>query len=768
MKLGFVSQVFLSAFAALAAEPELGQARFNVRCAGCHGENGLGGERAPALGKASRKRLQTAEAIQGVIAHGIPEAGMPAFALPEDELRQLTAFVSSRITPLSQTPATGNADSGQRIFFGAGKCSECHMVYGHGGWKGPDLTEAARNLTAGEIETSLARPNDRRVAGFQVATVQLPSGAKVRGFLRNQTPFDLQLLGLDGAFYLLHGDRYRVLSRETNSLMPAFHGSASEQMDVIAFLRSAPERKIDLPPAEPLPQALSWQNLKSPRSGEWPTYNGNLNGNRYSELSQINLQSVARLAPAWTHPVGGGHALETTPVVSNGVLYATSVNAVTALDARTGRKIWAYSRPPSKGLVGDAAGGINRGVALLGDLVYLVTNNAHLLALHRVTGGLVWEAEMADSRNHYGATSAPLIAGDLVISGVSGGDEGIRGFLAAFRATTGERVWMFKTIPDRGDPEASTWIGRALEHGCGATWLTGTYDAQTDTVFWPIGNPCPDFNGDERQGDNLYTDSVVALDPRTGKRKWHFQFTPHDLHDWDATEPLLAVDAPFGGDTRRLLLQGNRNGFFYVLDRTAGKFLRATPLVNKLNWATKMDQDGRPVLTDRNAPSFTGTEVCPSMDGATNWMSSAYHPGTKLFYLMTLEKCNVFSKNTEWWKQGESFYGGASRPATPESSRKFLRAIQVETGKIVWEQEQTGPGEGWGGLLATAGGLVFSCEEGGLLIARNAQTGAPVWHFSMNVFWHASPMTYAIDGKQYLAMAAGSNIVAFALTGNDK
>ncbi len=759
----FVTLILCVVAASAQSDVEAGRRQFNIQCAGCHGEDGLGGERAPAIGKGSRKRLQTDEAVRGIIARGIPDSGMPAFDIPAGELAALTAFVRSRVTPLNVTTSNGNATAGERYFFGKGGCSECHMIQGHGGVKGPDLTEASRNLTAAEVETSLRHPNDRRVAGYRLATVELESGTRVRGFVRNESDFDLQLLGLDGKLYLLSDGKFKILAREPGSFMPALSATAGEYRDLIAFLGAAPERKLSQPLPAALPGAVSWSSVAHPAAGEWPTYHGQLSGNRYSNLAQINLENVRDLAPAWSFPAGTGQALETTPVVVGGIMYVTAVNSAYALDARAGRKIWSYSRARSKGLVGDAAGGINRGVAVLGDRVFLVTDNAHLIALHRLTGGLIWDVEMADSRQHYGATSAPLIAGDLVISGVSGGDEGVRGRLFAFRADTGERAWTFKTIPDRTDPEAATWIGKALEHGCGSTWLTGTYDVATDTLFWPVGNPCPDFNGDERRGDNLYTDSVIALDPRTGKRKWHFQFTPHDLHDWDATETPMLVDASYHGQERHLLLQGNRNGFFYVLDRATGKFLQATAFVRKLNWASGMGSDGRPILTGANAPFEKGGETCPSMDGATNWMSTAYHPGTRLFYLVALEKCNVFSKNSVWWKQGESFYGGAARPVAQESPRKFVRAIDLETGKIAWEREQAGPGERWGGLLATAGGLLFSADESGALATLNAVTGAPVWHFQMNAGWRASPMTYAIDGRQFVAIAAGPSIVAFAL-----
>jgi alcohol dehydrogenase (cytochrome c) len=255
----------------------------------------------------------------------------------------------------------------------------------------------------------------------------------------------------------------------------------------------------------------------------------------------------------------------------------------------------------------------------------------------------------------------------------------------------------------------------------------------------------------------------VALDPRTGKLKWHYQFTPHDLHDWDATETPMLVDASFQGAPRKLLLQGNRNGFFYVLDRTNGRFLAASPFVKKLTWAKKIGPDGRPVLAEGWQPTTDGTLICPSMEGASNWMSTAYHPGTGLFYLAALEKCNVFSKNKEWWKQGQSFYGGSARPVAAEAPRKYIRALDPQTGKIAWEYEQTGAGETWGGVLATAGGLLFYGDDDGSFGALDAKSGKRVWRFPLNARWHASPMTYAIDGRQYVAVAMNASIIAFAL-----
>jgi len=743
---------------------EAGRSRFNIRCAGCHGQDGLGGERAPAIANGSRLGLDNEKALRNLVMHGIPDRGMPAFNVRADELNQLAAFALSRMLPLAKTAVSGNADAGAALFFGQAHCSQCHMIWGRGSTNGPDLTESAQKLTLAQMETALLRPGVHPGNGYQVAAVRTANGQTIRGFVRNESGVDLQMQSFDGRLHLLLKSSVSRMDREAGSYMPRWNGSPEAMRDLIKFLQRAPDRKssdVSTVPASP----GDWQAVLKPKPGDWPSYHGQMSGNRYSGLAQITPGNIRGLAPKWIFavPDQGSQSLEGTPVVVDGVMYVTRVNTVIALDARTGRMIWKYSRPPSKGLVGDAAGGINRGVAVLGDRVFVVTDNAHLLALHRLNGALLWDTEMADTRKHYGATSAPLVVGDLVIAGLSGGDEGIRGQLNAFNAVTGAHVWRFWSIPENSNRPANDWIGRALEHGCGATWLTGTYDQETGSLIWPIGNPCPDFNGDERKGDNLFTDSVVALEPKSGKLKWHYQFTPHDLHDWDATETPMLVDLNFRGAPRKLLLQGNRNGFFYVLDRTDGKFLAATPFVKKLTWAKKIGPDGRPVLGEGWRPAKNGTEICPSMEGASNWMSTAYHSGTGLFYLMALEKCNVFNKNAEWWKQGQSFYGGSARPVAAEVPRKFLRAIDPQTGKIAWQYEQTGAGETWGGLLATASGLIFFGDDDGSFGALDAGSGKPLWHFPLGARWHASPMTYAVDARQYVAVAANAGIVAFAL-----
>ena len=306
-------------------------------------------------------------------------------------------------------------------------------------------------------------------------------------------------------------------------------------------------------------------------------------------------------------------------------------------------------------------------------------------------------------------------------------------------------------------------MGRAIEHGCVDSWLTGTYDPSTNLIYWPTGNPCPDFNGDERKGDNLYSSSVLALEPETGKLRWYYQFSPHDLHDWDATETPMLIDTEFRGRQRKLLVQANRNGFFYVLDRVTGEFLLAEPFVKKLNWASGIGPDGRPKLLPGQEPTPQGTKTCPSMGGATNWMSTAFNPATGLFYVMAVEACNIYVKSSAWWQPGQSFYGGGARRVPGEAGQKFVRAIDVQTGKLAWEIPQFGSGSSAGGVLSTAGGVLFLGDDSGAFAAVDAKSGKPLWHFNTNAAFRASPMTYVAEGKQYVAIAAGSNIIAFAL-----
>lgn len=502
--------------------------------------------------------------------------------------------------------------------------------------------------------------------------------------------------------------------------------------------------------------------LTQPPGVNWISYNGDYTGRRYSALHEITPANVTQLRATWIFHSSNSERLEVTPVVFNSVMYVTSANDAFALDARTGRVIWHHERPVSEGLLDDAAAHHNRGVGVWRNFVYMETDDAHLLCLDARTGHLLWDVTYADKKKQYGATSAPLVVKDEVIVGTSGGDSGVRGFVAAYDAATGNLKWRFWTIPGPGEFGSSSWPGDSYLHGGGTTWMPGTYDAKLDTLYWTTSNPAPDFVGDSRPGDDLYTACVLALNPTTGALKWYFQFTPHDLYDYDATETPVLLTAEVNGRVHDLLVQADRNGFLYVLDRNDGKFLKATPFVEKLNWAKGIDASGRPILTER-IPNAEGTQICPSIDGATNWFSPSYNPDTGLFYVMALESCSIFFAHPQPYARGQTFYATGTKLAPDDHAQKVLLAYSVAEGKIVWRYPQAGRGNSWGGTMTTAGGLVFFGNDTGALEAVDARTGRPLWQFSTGQSMHASPMSYAVDGAQYVAIAAGSDVISFAL-----
>lgn len=502
--------------------------------------------------------------------------------------------------------------------------------------------------------------------------------------------------------------------------------------------------------------------LVQPSAADWLTYNGDYTGRRYSSLAQINVGNVRELRAQWVFHASSSDRLEVTPVVAGGVMFVTSANDVFALDARTGRVIWHHLRPITEGLIDDASSHHNRGVALWHSRVYAETDNAHLVCLDARSGSVIWDITYADTtKGNYGATSAPLVVKNEVLVGTSGGDDGVRGFLAAFDARTGKLRWRFWTIPAPGEPGSSSWPGQSYLRGGGTTWMPGTYDAETNTLYWGTSNPAPDFDGTGRPGDDLYTDCVLALDADTGKLKWHFQFTPHDLNDFDAVETPVLVDAIYKGKPRKLLLQANRNGFLYVLDRTNGQFLSAIPFVSGINWASGIDASGRPIRTGL-IPTPGGTRVCPSYGGATNWFSPSYNPSTRLFYLVAVESCNIYYSKPQRYAVGTTYYATGVKRVPGERGRKFLLAYDLDTNKIAWRYAQTGF-RGASGTMTTTGGLVFFGDEADSFEALDARTGKPLWHFNTGQTLTASPMTYAVNGRQYVAIAAGSDIFSFAL-----
>jgi PQQ-dependent dehydrogenase (methanol/ethanol family) len=748
--------------------------QFDQRCAGCHGEGGAGGDRAPALINNRGLRSRSERQIGYLIKNGT-SGGMPGFPLPENEIQLLASWVRSLNTSAFDTRPAGDAAAGKEIFFGSGQCSTCHMVHGRGKVNGPDLSDIGRKSTVRELELVLENPTSQMGIhttptcpswafcpdeAWAVVNVRLRNGSQLRGFARSQAEHDLQLQTADGKIHLLTEDDYTEIKREEQSYMPAFKSTPDQRDNLIAYLSTLAGSPVGaLTFGGDTVSADAMRAVANPKAGEWPTYNGVPGGNRHSALTQINTQTVKDLQLQWVYSLRG-FGLETTPIVSGGVMYVTAPGSVCALDSRTGREIWCYSRSTSQGHPdgADDNGFVepNRGVALLGDRVFFATSDAHLVCLHRLTGGVMWDINMPVTPGRFTATSAPLVVGDLVISGIGGGDGPLRGFLAAYEATTGQLVWRFWTVPKPGEKASETWTGKALDTGGGATWLTGSYDVETGTLYWAAGNPYPATDGDEREGVNLYSNCVLALEAKTGKLRWYYQFTPHDLHDWDATEPLVLVDTNYEGRDRKLLLQANRNGFLYVLDRTNGKLLFSKPFVKKLNWASKIGADGKPQLLAANKPTKAGIKTCPSVRGATNWYSTAFNPDTKLFYVMAVEDCSIYKQSQN------GGYEGYRDPADP--GLKYLRALDISSGEVVWEIPQLGPQEAnYSGVLSTSGGLVFYGETGGGFAAVDARTGKTLWTFKATQPWKASPMTYVMNNRQYVAIASGGNILSFAL-----
>jgi alcohol dehydrogenase (cytochrome c) len=518
------------------------------------------------------------------------------------------------------------------------------------------------------------------------------------------------------------------------------------------------------PPSIGLPVTYERLLHASLDPGNWLMYSGDYSSHHYSTLNQITSGNVQRLHAKWIFQMH--HAkVETTPIVVDGIMYVTRPpNDVFALDAETSRVLWSFEyRLPRK--VYTCCGEVNRGLAILGGKLFMNTLDAKLIALDARSGRLLWTKEIIDPSQGYTATAAPLVVKDKVIVGISGGEAGVRGFVDAYYAVSGERAWRFYTIPAPGEPGSETWTGDSWQHGGGTTWITGSFDPDLNLLYWGTGNPGPDYNGDVRQGDNLYSCSVVALDLDTGKLKWHFQFTPHDTHDWDSTQVPVLLDSSVGQRPRKLLVEASRNGFYYVLDRQTGEFLLAKPYV-KQTWAKEMDGKGRPVMLPGQEPTLEGNDsIWPGVDGGNNWMSPSYNPITNLLYVSAREERRRFFKSdTLEFRAGEMYAGGGGGGGgrfRPEENSGKLLAIVPETGEIRWEHHLLSPH--WSGVLSTAGNLVFSSTMQGNFFALDARTGRELWHFPGGDKVYASPITFLSKGKQYVTLPIGDNLVAFGL-----
>ncbi len=500
--------------------------------------------------------------------------------------------------------------------------------------------------------------------------------------------------------------------------------------------------------------------LAAAQETEWLTYAGNNAAWRYSELAQIDTANVAKLTPKWMFQTRVPGNMETSPLVRDGLMYFTAPsNHAFALDLRTGKEIWHYSRTPPKPL-DLCCGEVNRGFAILGNRLFKVSIEDTLVALDLASGKPLWEKVLGDYRKGYSGTVAPLIVKNKVLVGTGGAEFGIRGFIDAYAAETGERLWRFYIVPAVGEPASETWGKDSNLRVGGSSWITGSYDPELNLVYWGTGNPGPSMDGSVRPGDNLYTCSMVALDADTGKMKWHFQFTPHDTHDWDAIGDPVLVDLTIGGRKVKALIHANRNGHFYALDRTNGKFLFATPYT-KVNWTTGFDSNGRPKVVPGLDPTDEGTKVCPGLGGAHNWHPTAYSPATGLYYFGSTDGCQNFYKTEQEFIEGAWYQLSGTRNIPGQNPAGSFIALDPSNGKIRWrfEMVENPPG----GALATAGGLVFTGDSSGNLIALDARAGKVLWRFQTGAGVYAPPISYTLDGKQYIAVASSGTVIAFAL-----
>jgi alcohol dehydrogenase (cytochrome c) len=497
---------------------------------------------------------------------------------------------------------------------------------------------------------------------------------------------------------------------------------------------------------------------------KWLMYHGNYFGHRYSPLTQITPQNVNQLKAAWTFQTRLTPNFQTTPIFVDNVLYVTGFGGyVWAIDARTGRQIWQYRKEMADDFRG-CCGPNNRGAAVHGDKLFVGTGDAHLIALDLKTGTPLWDAELANYKHGYSITVAPLVVKDKVIVGMAGAEFGIRGFIQAHDVNTGKPVWRFYTVAGPDEPGGQTWPKGtdAYLRGGGSIWVTGTYDPEQNLVFFGTGNPGPDYWSPVREGDNLYTCSAVALDADTGQLKWHFQFTPHDVHDWDSTQVPVLADLTINGQPRKTMLFANRNGFFYVLDRTNGKMILAKPFIAQ-NWAKEISPEGRPILVPGTNPSEEGSaKTCPDLGGGTNQFSPSYDPAQRLFFVTARETCAIYFTFNEPFRQGEQYQSGGTVRVRDQPSYGALRAIDPLTGDRRWEFRY--PSTSSSGVLTTASGLVFAGDGDGNIIALDSKSGKYLWHYQLGVGLRStSGTTYMVDGRQYLLVPSGSALTAFAL-----
>jgi alcohol dehydrogenase (cytochrome c) len=767
-------------FGADPAAAEAGKRLFGQVCQACHGGDAAGSDRGPSLASGRFKHGAKEGEIFLNIRGGIQGTQMPAFPrLSSDQTWRLVSYIRSLngavAAPVSMT--SGNASAGESLFFSAKTgCANCHEVNGRGGILGPELS-AAGTQTEEALRNKIVNPNAVANTGVRVrrrdrkgpsaVTVKTLDGKSMRGIQRNEDTYSLVLVDTAGGTHLIDKKKIASVQPEFESLMPADFAkrlSGTEMTNLVAYLKSLTGRDLAKAALADIPAAggLSFDRLRNAAAEpqNWLSYWGNYQGTHFSALKEITPLNAGKLQARWAVQMPGDSIVESTPLVVDGVMYtAGQPGDVYALDARTGVQIWKFSRK-QKTVNPYESNRYNRGVAMLGNRLFTGSLDAALISIDARTGRQLWEVQVANTMEGYSITAAPLVLKDKVIVGVAGGEHGIRGFIDAYDPATGKRLWRFYTTPGPGEFGHETWKGDSWKLGGAPTWLTGSYDAETDTVYWTTGNPGPDMDAEIRKGDNLFSCSVIALDGATGKRKWHYQFTPNDSHDWDANEDVILVDREFQGQKRKLLLQANRNGFFYVLDRTNGKLLMANPFV-KQTWNRGFEENGRPKIIPGTDSSPEGTVVYPSLGGGTNWQSPSYDGSTGWLYLSYAEMGNRYLRQQGDYEPGKAYWGGRAA-ALSEPSTAGIRALDTATGQKKWEY-QISQGSLSSGVLATAGGVVFAASNEGNLIALDSKTGKFLWRFQAGGPIPSSPMSYSVDGKQFIAVSSAGVLYSFAL-----
>ena len=527
----------------------------------------------------------------------------------------------------------------------------------------------------------------------------------------------------------------------------------------LALPAAAPAQDDEAPSLRP----VTWERLLNAvdEPENWLMYSGTLDSQRYSRLAQIHNRNVGNLVLKWAYQIPEIDRAETTPLVVDGVMFVTEAPSnVVALDAATGRQYWRYDHELPEDLR-ICCGRNNRGVAILGETLFMSTLDAHIVAIDARTGNLVWDTETAPHTSGYSKTAAPLVVKDQVITGIAGGEYGIRGFLDSYDPASGARNWRTYTIPGPDEPGNQTWLGESWRTGGSPTWITGAYDPDLDLIYWGTGNPGPDWNGEVRLGDNLYSDSVLALNGEGGNLEWYFQFTPHDIHDWDAIQVPILADIMYEGEMRKVMMWANRNAFYYTLDRETGEFLVGKPYALQ-TWAEGLDENGRPIRVPNMEPSVEGTLVSPTIGGGTNWWSPTFSPRTSLLYVNAFDGEQIYFIRDEEYVEGEQYLGGGGESAGPiDNYHSAVRAIDPATGDIRWEYA-IAP-RSTSGLMSTAGDLVFGGTVDGYFFAIDAVSGEELWHMTVGARVHSAPISYAVDGQQYVSIAAGNVVFTFGL-----